>query len=434
MKSPPWFIPWRVSCLIAGSALSCAAWAQAPTPQSSSSGAAAVAPPGDVSSPSRLTLAQALDRAWARSLASAEASGRQRQADAEQRVARTWLAGPPTLEVLQREGRGSAAEGARETEVGIALPLWRYGQRDRNGQTAQAESDWARAAEQAARLRLAGEVRDLASRLELAQGDATLARLQRRSLEELSDDVARRVQAGDLAPSDAMAAKADLIAARAAEREAELGLSAQRSAWLLLTGTASSPALDLSSADPVSSAEMLLNRHAEMLLAEAAVQRARQRVAQVQSQSAAAPELGIGVRQDRPGLGQSHQNSLAVSLRVPFGSEAHNQPRLAAALADQDVALMARQQVRLRLAAELDLAQAQQDAMASQAAAERERAHLLRHRARLLKQSFDAGETALPELLRALAAASQAEAAAARQQVALAQARGRLHQALGQLP
>lgn len=434
MKSPPWFAPWRLSCWIASSALSCAAYAQAPSSPPTGPGSAEPAPPRGVPSASRPTLALALEGAWARSLASAEATGRQRQAEAERRVARTWLAGAPTLEVLQREGRGAGAEGTRETEIGIALPLWRFGQRDRNTQTAQAESDWALAAEQAARLRLAGEVRELASRLQLAEVDVQSARLQRGSLEALSADVLRRVTAGDLAPADAMAARADLFAALAAEREAEQNLVAQRSAWLLLTGTTSEPALASASDAPDPAADVALDQHAEALLAEAAVQRARQRVAQVQAQRAAAPELGIGLRQERPGLGQPHQNSVAVALRLPFGSEPHNQPRLAAALAEEDVALMARQQLRLRLAAELDLAKAQLAAASARADTERERATLLRDRASLLKQSFNAGETSLPDLLRALAAAAQAEAAAARQQVAVVQARGRLHQALGQLP
>lgn len=375
-------------------------------------------------------MAQALDAAWTRSLESAEATGRQRQAQAEQRVAGTWLAGAPTLELSQREGRGSAADGSRETEVGVALPLWRFGQRQQNAQTAQAESEWASAADRAARLRLAAQLRDQAGRLRLAEADAQQATQQRQLLEDLSADVERRVTAGDLAPADAMAAKADTLSARSLEREAQQSLATQRSAWALLTG---SPLLP-DSESLTTAGEGTLDQHAEAQLADAAVQRTRQRVAQVQVQRGAPPELGVGVRQERPGLGQPQQHSVALSLRVPFGTETHSQPRLAAALAEQDLALMNRQRLRLQLDAELALARSQLTGTSAQAEAEGERAALLRERAQLLKKSFQAGESSLPELLRAMAAAAQAEAASARQRAALAQAQARLQQALGLLP
>lgn len=375
-------------------------------------------------------MAQALDAAWTRSLESAEATGRQRQAQAEQRVANTWLAGAPTLELSQREGRGSAADGSRETEVGVALPLWRFGQRQQNAQTAQAESEWASAAERAARLRLAAQLRDQAGRLRLAEADAHQAAQQRQLLEELSTDVERRVKAGDLAPADAMAAKADMLSARTLERESQQSLATQRSAWAVLTGLPALPEPEALAA----SGEVTLEQHAEAQLADAAVQRSRQRVAQVQAQRGATPELGIGVRQERPGLGLPQQHSVALSLRVPFGTETHNQPRLAAALAEQDLALMAQQRLRLQLEAELALARSQLAGTTAQADAEGERAALLRERAQLLKKSFQAGESSLPELLRAVTAAAQAEAASARQRASLAQAQARLQQALGQLP
>ena len=66
--------------------------------------------------------------------------------------------------------------------------------------------------------------------------------------------------------------------------------------------------------------------------------------------------------------------------------------------------------------------------------AETARAGLLRERASLIDKSFRAGETPLPELLRALAAAAQADSAAARQTAALGLARARLQQALGLFP
>jgi len=377
-------------------------------------------------------MAQALDAAWARSLEAAEASGRQRRLQAEQRVADSWLAAPPALALSQREGQGAAADGVRETEVGVALPLWRLGQRQRNQESAQAESQWQAAAQQAARLRLAALLRDQVGRLRLAEADVWQATQQRRLFETLSDDVERRVRAGDLAPADAMAAKADLLASQTLERDASQAVDTQRSAWRLLTGWAATPEpdalLDLPSEDTA------LAQHPEAQLAEAAVQRARSRVAQAHAQRGLPPELGIGMRQERPGSGQARQNTVALSLRVPFGTDTHSQPAIAAALAEQDLALVTQERIRRQLTADLELARRQLDRSEAQVAAGQEQATLLRERTNLLNHAFQAGESPLPELLRAMGASAQAEIASARQQAALAQARARLQQALGVMP
>jgi len=63
-----------------------------------------------------------------------------------------------------------------------------------------------------------------------------------------------------------------------------------------------------------------------------------------------------------------------------------------------------------------------------------EKATLLNERAKLIRASFNAGETSLPELLRAASAAAQADYSAARQEAAFGLARARLQQAYGQLP
>ena len=74
------------------------------------------------------------------------------------------------------------------------------------------------------------------------------------------------------------------------------------------------------------------------------------------------------------------------------------------------------------------------DAAQVQLDAEAARTRLLRERAILIDKSFRAGETPLPDLLRALSAAAQADSAVARQTAALGLARARLQQALGLLP
>jgi len=412
VKTHPWLLPWLVGGLLATSAHLGAAQAQ--------SALAAERP----------TLTQAVEAAWQRSSEAAQSQGQRRQARAEQVVASNWLSAPPALQLSQREGRGNAADGQRETEVGVALPLWRYGARTTAGQAAQAELDWSQAAEQAARLRVAGQVREALGQLSGLEAEQRVASLQSQLLARLAEDVDRRVKAGDLAPADALAARAESLASQAQEAEVQVRLRAHRAQWQLLTGLAvaaqapatASPSFEVS------------DTHPEMLLATKAVERAQKKLALVQAQRGGGPELGVSLRQERPGQGNPVQNSVAVALRLPFGTEAHAQPRVAAALAEVDLALALQQRTRDRLTTELGLARGQLQGAQAQARLETQRAALLRERATHIDKSFKAGESPLPELLRALSAAAQAEAASERQQALLGLAEARLQQAQGLLP
>lgn len=377
---------------------------------------------------------QALDAAWARSPLHVEAQGRQRVAQAERQVAESWLVAPPSLNVAQREGVSAATRGERETELGVSLPLWGWDQRARSQASAAAEAAWAHASQQVARWRVAGQVREAAARVRLAQADLVQVNAQQQLLAKLAEDVARRVRAGDLAPADELAARAELLGWEAQTAQARWSLQADMSAWQTLTGLSVLPLAEPLAIAGVAPAAMGdLAAHPEAQLASLVVERARARVASASQLAGAAPELGVSWRQERANLGGA-QNSVALSLKLPFGTATHLQPPLAAALAEQDTALAEQAQTRRQLSAQLELAQAHWANTQAQATTEQARARLLRQRGQWLQRSFSVGETSLPDLLRALSAAAQAEAAAARQQAALAQAWARLQHAQGLMP
>jgi outer membrane protein TolC len=355
-------------------------------------------------------------------------------ADAARLVADGWLAAPPSLDVAQREGVSATIRGERETELGVSLPLWRWDQRARSQASASAEAAWAHASQQVARWRVAGLVREAAARVRLAQADLLQVNAQQQLLSKLADDVARRVRAGDLAPADELAAKAELLGWEAQTSQARWNLQAETSAWQTLTGLTALPLAEpRAMAGAIQSMTDDLAAHPEALLANLAVERARARAASASQLAGAAPELGVSWRQERAKLGGA-TNSVALSMKLPLGTATYLQPQLAVALADEDIALVEQAQTQRHLSAQLELAQAQWASTQAQATSEQERARLLRQRGQWLQRSFAAGETALPDLLRALTVAAQAEAAAARQQAALAQAWARLQHAQGLMP
>jgi outer membrane protein TolC len=376
-----------------------------------------------------VTLRAALDAAWKRAVAARETEGQRRRAEADRAVASSLWAAPPALALSHRDDRLQSNAGRRETEIGFAVPLWLPGQRIARAGAAEAAAAQAQAAEQVARLRLAGDLRESGWQLAALQAELVQADTQAQSLKKLADDVERRVRAGDLARADALAAQAEHLAAIAQQADVQQRLQAARSRWALLTGLTALPDLTADAATDVSAPA-----HPELQFVSQSTELARQRVELMRRSRRDAPELTVGVRQDTPGRAESSQGSLVVGLRLPFGTDDRNRPLEAAALTELDVAQTHELRQRERLDSDIAAARDAQQSAQAQLDAETTRARLLRERATLIDKSFRAGEMPLPDLLRALAAAAQANSAAARQTAALGLARARLQQALGLLP
>jgi outer membrane protein TolC len=378
------------------------------------------------------TLRHALDAAWQRSVSAREADGHRRRAEADRAAAGNFWAAPPSLELSHRDDRLQSNAGKRETEIGVAVPLWLPGQRGARAGTAEAEVAQAQAAAQVARLRLAGELREAAWQLAALQAEAAQADSQAQALKQLADDVERRVHAGDLARADALAARAEQLAASALQTDVRQRLQAARARWTLLTGLTAAP--DLTPEVVTDRAAAAAEAHPELQLASESTALARQRVGLVRHSRRDAPELTVGVRQDLGGRGESAQGSMVVGLRLPFGTDDRNRPLEAAARAELDVAETQEQRLRERLDSDAAAARAALQSAEARLAAESARAGLLRERTTLIDKSFRAGETPLPDLLRAHAAAAQADSAVARETTVLGLARARLQQTLGRLP
>jgi outer membrane protein TolC len=339
-------LPWLSACVIAGSLAGGPVWAQ-PAALPEGSQAALPPPSGIASAPAAgsVTLRAALDAAWQRAVAARDSEGQRRRAEADRATAGSFWAAPPSLELSHRNDRLQSNAGRRETEIGVAVPLWLPGQRAARAGTADATAAQALAAEQVARLRLAGELREAAWQIAAAQAELAQADTQAQGLKQLADDVERRVRAGDLARADALAAQAEQLAAAALQSEVRQRLQAARTRWTLLTGLAVAPDLTAASETTLGSAAP----HPELQLASQSTEVARQRVELMRRSRRDAPELTVGVRQDVPGRAESSQGSLVVGLRLPFGTDDRNRPLEAAALSELDVAQTHEQRLRERV-------------------------------------------------------------------------------------
>ena len=374
------------------------------------------------------TLASAVEAAWSRSVQMSSAAGQVELAAAQQVAAQSLWAAPPAVELSYRSDRLTDNLGRSESEIGLAWPLLLPGQRSARQAAALAERAVADATVLASKLRVAGEVREAAWAIVARQAESSVATRHAQSLQALADDVERRVKAGDLARADALAARAELLAASAVAAEARQRLDAARVQWKALTGLASVA----DPAEPNANAKGV--EHPELALAAFGARSAVRRLEAVRAARREPPELTVRYRHDTLGSGLPTEGSVGIALRIPFGTDDRNLPREKAALAEVEVARAEELRQRRKLESERETASAALGVAEQQVDAEGQRVELLRERSALIDKSFRAGESALPELLRATAAAAQAEAALASQRAALGLARARLNQVNGQLP
>jgi outer membrane protein TolC len=174
--------------------------------------------------------------------------------------------------------------------------------------------------------------------------------------------------------------------------------------------------------------------HPQIAADLAAVQLARDRLAVADAAQREAPELALRVVRERGARGESYASALGLKLTIPFslGPRARQESaaaRAELAQAEGQVALQERKLLQETGKARRELATGQKQLQLA-----RERLALSTDTLVLAEKSFSLGESDLPALLRARAAAQDAEVALAREEISLYAWQSRLNQSLGVLP
>ncbi|MFO1264795.1 MAG: TolC family protein [Rhodoferax sp.] len=375
------------------------------------------------------TLHEALDRAWERAVVARLAESRLGEADASRTAANSWFAEPPSVGLSEKNDRLYDNRGAREHELDITLPLWLPGQRAARETFAQRDEQDAQAGLASARLALAGELRAAVWNLATAKAESEIAAERLATAEKLEADVARRQKAGDLARTDLLLTQEETLAARASTIEAQSRERQALSRLRMLTGLDGMPGAIDETVTVLSAPH-----HPRLALAQAAVERARSEWKVVTTDRRNPPELSIGVVQTRDAFAAPGTSAVRVGIRVPFGTEARNAPKLAAANSQLIKAEAELRQTVAEIETEQQEAQSALDSADAVYQAAQSRAALASERLALQQKAFSLGELGLAEFMRVRAAAVEARLDLLRARYALSAARAGLNQARGILP
>lgn len=372
------------------------------------------------------SLADALERAWARHPQAAALDARTAAARARGELATGLMPAAPAVSL----GGLSGEHGKQEWEVELAAPLWLPGQKAARGRVAERALEEVAAQRDALRLDLAGELRALWWDVAAARAGHALATRRLASARALEAEVTRRYRAGDLSRMDANLARGEQLRAEAALRDAEAALTRAELAWQARAELPAPARLD----EETARATDVDAAHPRLRALAAAALSARAGVEAARATRRESPELAVRVIRERGERGEAYGNEVGVKLKIPFASPPRQRLADAEALAtargaDAEQALAAG-----RLQLDTRAARAELDAALAQLELARARAALAADTLALADKGFAHGELDLATLLRARAAADEAEATLAAQQVARVAAHSRLLQSLGVLP
>lgn len=390
-----------------------------------------------MATPAPLQLNEVFERAWARHPIQRALAERRAANQSALHAAQSWTTQPASLDIRTQTDRPGSDQGARELELGVSVPLWLPGQRDRAQQLAHAQDQALDARVAEARLSLAGALREAWWAWQRAEVDAQMATERVRGATTLLADVKRRVIAGDLAQSDHHQAAGALALAEVAQLQAQ----AQRSlAWQALAARGAWPegAEPRVSEHPEAHVESLatfdVQQHPAVQLARQQALAARESAALATTQVRANPELMLGTVHSRSQRGEDTQRALVLGLRVPLGSSpaqiTHAIQSGAEATELEAQAELVRAEVEavyLGARQRVTWAQTQRDAALA-------RARLAQETQAFFDKSFKWGETDLPTRLRIAQEAQEATRQAALAQIDVAAAVSALRQAAGLLP
>jgi len=356
-----------------------------------------------------LTLTATLDAALAVYPSTVELAARSEQADAWTDRGQSWIADRPSLMMRYQSDQWGADNGLAELEAGIQLPLWSWGGRSAVQELGQALSAESTAAVLALRWHVAGLIRRALWNIALAESDHHLAELALDTAARLTTSVERRHELGDVALSDVLLAQASYLEAQTTLIEATALLLDAERAFRSVTGLERRPPF---SGEALSQRHDVELDHPALAFANAEVSRAEAGLTVAERTAKSGTSLLIGPRSERPAFGTDYDDSIGITVSIPFGGSSHRRTEISVASREAAKVRAERNQVTRELTLALHESAHSLNVVRENLAAASERTDLAdRHQAMGIS-AYEKGELELIDLLKV-----QSTAIAARRQV-----------------
>ena len=271
------------------------------------------------------------------------------------------------------------------------------------GETMSVESA---AAELAVRWEVAGLLRSALWNIALAENDHELAEQALETAQRLTNSVTRRYELGDVAMSDVLHAESFYLEAQTRLIEVTATLLDAERVYRSVTGMERRPPF---SGETVSNIEDLEPDHPALAFANSEVRRAEAGLVVAQETAATGTSLLVGARKERAALGDFYDDSVGITLSIPFGGSSTRRTEISAASRVAARARAAQAEQARALTMELHEAAHSLNVVRENMATATERMTLVDRHQVMGLSAYEKGEFDLFELLKLQATALEAK-------------------------
>ncbi len=378
-----------------------------------------------------LTLSQLVEKSLPHYPNSQLLAAKKQELDALTTYAKGFLPAAPSVMLRNQNDRLLSHRGESEWEAGVELPIWLSGQRKAREAIANVAAQNVGYDTQNMRLQLAGMVRDALWDMQLMQGLAEIAKTKHQAAKQLERDVEMRVKLGDIALKDLLVVQTETLQAQTEKINADAEIQHAKFRYINLTGLHVLPA---EFSEIKSAKNDVEEAHPALLDANGRIAISVEKRNLTNIETRDNPTVLLGARTMRGAFDNKYNDSLGVTLTIPFSSESRNAPARAAAelqYAEQQVNLA---QLQLVLAAAMHEAEHNLEVSAMQLEVLTKQQLIAQQSLAVTRKAFQAGELDLSDYMRVQTQAFNAERALKNQQIQQLWNTARYNQAVGDLP
>jgi outer membrane protein TolC len=338
------------------------------------------------------------------------------------------FAQPATANLNHFNDAIGSGDGFQEWEGGIDMPLWLPGQKQAQQSLSQQLMAELPAYQARLQLQASAEVRQLVWQVKLAEAELEQATLVWQTAQKLEQDVKKRVEAGDMPPTEGLLASSNTLEKHGLMAEAESRLEQQLETYRLITGEQQLPA---QVTETLGSASNIPASHPQLAMQDQVIARLQAELGIAEYAGAANPNLSVGVRRERGDDKESFNHSMGVGISIALDDSRYSQPAVAEASAALAEAQVQRREIERQLKKTLLARQQTLKATRKQLELITEQNKTTQDYYQLQKRAFDLGELNLLDLLRSQVRANDSRNRKHQLQVQVEQNIAAVNQALG---
>lgn len=240
--------------------------------------------------------------------------------------AENLLGSQPSLNLAGRSDQWQSDEGVREYQLGVDLPMWRLGERRAGRELAETTAEWVSAEWNDIRLEMSGTLRELIWDYAQAENALDSAASALEMARKTESDMARRAKLGELSRSDLLLAQQQTLQR---EQESISAIAEQEHVLMRYETITGTRRLPYQWREQKTSIDEITDSHAGLYTLLKAVERARSEIALLRKKRGDPVTVGLTGYHTRGDVGSDFNDSLELTVGIPFGPKSYRDVALA---------------------------------------------------------------------------------------------------------